>query len=51
MGNFIIPVHLINWNGIVEDDKEEGSAPAEKAKEKDSLLVRLETGEQKELDI
>ena len=39
-------VHLINWNGIVEDDKEEGSAPAEKAKKKDSLLVRLETGEQ-----
>ena len=44
-------VHLINWNGVVEDDKKEGGAPAKKAKEKDSLLVRLEAGEQKELKI
>ena len=44
-------VYLINWNGVVEDDKKEGSAPAEKAKKKDSLLVRLEAGEQKQLEI
>ena len=50
LSNFI-RVHLINWNGVVEEDKKEGGAPAKKAKEEDSLLVRLEAGEQKELKI
>ena len=45
LSNFM-RVHLINWNGVVEEDKKEGGAPAQKAKEKDSLLVRLEAGEQ-----
>ena len=50
LSNFI-RVHLIYWNGIVEDGKNEGSTPAKKAKKKDSLFVRLDAGEQKELEI
>ena len=42
-------LYLIDWNGVVEYDKKEGGTPAKKAKQKNSLLVRLEAGEQKKL--
>ena len=43
-------LYLIDWNGVVEYDKKEGGTPAKKAKQKNSLLVRLEAGEQKKLE-
>ena len=43
-------MYLIDRNGVVEYDKKEGSTPAQKAEQKNSLLVRLQAGEQKKLE-
>ena len=43
--------HLMDWNGVVKDDKEKWSPPAKKTKQKDSLLIRLKAGQQEKLEI
>ena len=43
--------YLVDWNGVVKDDKEKRSAPAKKTKQKDSLLIRLKAGQQEKLEI